>query len=885
MTLVSAALEQSPETREGYLRSACAGDAGLYDEVAGRVQWEGRMDGFLCHTVLDAFEYLDRPFEPGELVAGRFRVLSEVGRGGMGVVYEAFDEKLDRRVALKSAVRGHDNRLPPETRAAREISHFNVCKVHDLHSTRTESGEVQFLTMEYIDGETLSARIRRAGPLPPDEAREIARQICAGLAQAHRQGVIHGDLKCGNVILTAMPGAEVRAVITDFGLASMNPAGLEDALTNQLRGSLDYMAPELFSGASPSVASDLYALGVIVHVMLTGKLPTPVKEPRLASDATTLTLGRASIQRPVARRCEKLPAPWSGIVKRCLESAPEDRFASADEVSGRLDAPAGPRPWIVAVAAAALAMVAALLWFGREPQGPAVRLAILPITVEGAPVPAAAGLAVDLADRLSGARRGFVVIPPNEAARNRVDTSERAHTVLSATHLLRTRLRNQGGQAVVQASVIDTGSGQVVQELKGTYRLNDISLLAKALTATVTGAFHLRAGVSLELVSVAAYPWYIQGINLLRRDGVSADEAIPFLQKASDLDPRSPLPYAGLAEAQVQKFQRGYGAEWLDRAAQSVAKAQSLNADTPPVLKAAGLYKQQHGWYEQAAQDFNRALELAPNDAEAWNRLASAYAGMNRTDEAIATYQKAIAALPDYYAPYMELGTFYLNRGQFHEAEGLYRQATAVAPGFARGHMDLGLALKQQGRLQAAEQSLLTSLQLLPSPSVLTNLGALYYQEERYSEAARYFERSVQATTPNAIPFWNLADAYRQLGRNAEASEMYRKAQAMSQSDLIQNPRDAVARVGLAYSLAQLGVRDQAEFEVLQALGMGPGNATVTREAAFTFEALRERDQTLRVLATAPAPLVQELSQQPDLKELQGDSRFQDLLRNRMSQP
>src|SRR5437899_1249043 len=132
-----------------------------------------------------------KEFAPGTVLADRFRIVRQVGAGGMGMVFEAIDQTLDRRVALKCAKPGHQMSLPPEARTAREVSHFNVCKVHDLHTVATGSGEVTFLSMEFVEGETLSGRIKRGGPMKPGEALGIARQICSGLAQAHRQGVIH----------------------------------------------------------------------------------------------------------------------------------------------------------------------------------------------------------------------------------------------------------------------------------------------------------------------------------------------------------------------------------------------------------------------------------------------------------------------------------------------------------------------------------------------------------------------------------------------------------------------------------------------------------------------------------------------------------------------
>jgi tetratricopeptide (TPR) repeat protein len=879
ISLVDLALTHPTGQREAYLRNACGDDTELFDQTWSYVQWEQRMNGFLLDPLYPAASY-EHPFEPGELLDDRFRIVREIAQGGMGIVYEAVDEKLQRRIALKCAKTGFRKRLPPEVRNATEISHPNVCKIFEIHTASTRQGEIDFITMEFLDGETLADRLTR-GPLPEKEARAIALQLSAGLAEAHRNRVIHGDLKSNNVILTTGPHGAVRAVITDFGLASGPEAALATAPSGQMAGTPDYMAPELWKGAKASVTSDIYALGVIFHVMLTGEAPSRQSTlPEFPQELGTLTVNdvRQKVNRPRASR--ELPSPWDEIVECCLELQPEKRFVSVEALIDRLDATGRVSMWLRRAAAVA-AILTVLFWVGRPP---AIRLAVLPFEVTGGPIQTAGGLALDIADRLQGLRRGLVLIPPQEAQRTKVDSFEKARSILAATHVLSTRLNNSGRQIEILASVVDTESGRTLRELKGTYSANDTTLVAKALMATVTGTFHLRNGVPMELVSPAAYPSYIQGINLVRRDQVSADEAIPFFHKAIELDPSSALTYAGLAEAQVQKFQRGYGYQWLDFAAQSVAKAQSLNPDCAPVLLAAGLFKQQRGWYEQAAQDFSRAVELTPYNGEAWNRLANAYSSMNRTDEAIATYQKAIQTQPDYYAPYIDFGLFYYFQGQFRQAEQLFRRASEIAPGLAKAHMDLGVALKEQSRFQEAERSLLTALRLQETSQVLTNLGALYYQEERFVEAARYFEKSLNPEPPNALQYYDLGETYRHLGLVPEAIATYRRGLLLAESDVAQNPREPFPRGRLALLFALLGERHRAEFEIAQALSMGAGNFRVLRYAAFMFETLGEREKTLQVLGNAPQGLLDELSIQPDMKDLQRDRRFQELRRNKAAE-
>src|SRR5499427_5544875 len=253
---------------------------------------------------------------PGAIIAGRYRLVSLLGRGGMGEVYRADDLTLDQPVALKflpQGVAADDARLTQfhnELRVARQVSHKNVCRLYDLG----ESGGRRFLTMEYVDGEDLSASLRRFGRMPPDKAVQIARQLCAGVAAAHEKEVIHRDLKPANVMLDG--NGDVR--ITDFGIATAAAdVGAEIAGTPQ------YMAPELLTGKPASVKSDIYALGLILFEIFTGKRARDAKTigELKALDETGTVTTPSSIVRDLDPAVER-------VILRCLEKDPERRPAS-----------------------------------------------------------------------------------------------------------------------------------------------------------------------------------------------------------------------------------------------------------------------------------------------------------------------------------------------------------------------------------------------------------------------------------------------------------------------------------------------------------------------------------------------------------------------------
>ncbi len=269
------ALELAPEDTDGYLREACGEDPELLSEVRRMLEEHSR-SGPLDRPLLPR-EPGDEPlFAAGDLLAERWRILRFISRGGMGEVYEAEDLLMHERRALKTllpaiAADGRMiERFKQEIALSRRIPHSGVCRAFDLAVHARGDERVYFLTMEFLEGEPLSARLEREGSLEPAVGRSLMGQIGAALSAAHEAGIIHRDLKPSNIMLVPDGGRE-RAVITDFGLAR-GVAGPERTLTapSQVMGTFDYMAPEQFTGSPASFASDQFALGRVAIRMMPG---------------------------------------------------------------------------------------------------------------------------------------------------------------------------------------------------------------------------------------------------------------------------------------------------------------------------------------------------------------------------------------------------------------------------------------------------------------------------------------------------------------------------------------------------------------------------------------------------------------------------------------
>lgn len=878
MDLFETALRLSPEERRAHVAAACGDDPALAQEILERVAVHEAMGDFLLEPLI-ARDDLDVRFAPGQWVSGRFKIVREVGEGGMGTVYEALDAKLDQRCALKCAKRGFARRLPAEARSALRITHDNVCRVYGIHVVEAPGGPCDLLAMEFLDGETLAERVERAGPLPDAESRDVARQVCAGLAAAHREGVLHRDLKSNNVMLTASTNGRCRAVITDFGLARQD-LGDRNGRTSRASdgpGASSYTAPELLAGEPATEASDVYSLGVVLHEMVTGRLPAgnePGSTAPTIFNRVTTGLGRR----------------WDRCIRRCLADRPAARPVSAAAVAAALD-DRRAKTWRWA-AAAVMAIATGVLTFGAFPRpgDASIRLALLPFDARNdggdrRTAVTGGGVLHDLSDRLQRLRpsgHSFVVIPLSETLKYGVTNPEQARTTLGATHVLTGSLsRLEGnGRIRLQAAVIDARTLVTAKDMSADYVAGEIDGIPVALAGTITAAFRLKTERFDAPIGPAAYDAYSQGMFNLRSGAGGVDPAIGAFETAARLDPRSALPHAALTEAFVTKYGDTDDDMWLERARQTLAAAESRDPDLAAVRMAAGRVHRVLGMHDRAIDDYTRATELEPNNVAAWIGRARAYeAARTRAADAAQAYQRAVDLQPDYYLPHLEFAAFHQFRGNYERAEHHLLRATAIAPNLVPPYTNLGGLYADMGRYPDAERMLRRSLELEESSAALTNLGAVLNYQGRDREALTFYRQALARGQPNFVLLVNVGDSCRRAGLASEATDAYRQGLELADREVMINPSNGYARAFVAYFAARLRQGATARRELEQALHFAPEDGKVIRRAVLTFETLGERRKTLALLQKAPPAVLHELSRQPDLQSLRQDPAFQHLVR------
>lgn len=751
----------------------------------------------------------EKKFSPGELLAGRFEIRDFVAQGGMGQVYRAFDRELDEVVALKvlrpelSPDRDRLDQFRAEIRLARQIGNPYVCRVFDVARHSDAYGrEALFYAMEFLQGETLSARIRRDGPLPAHRALHFMRQIAKGLEAAQAKQILHLDLKSGNIMLCGEGEAE-RAVILDFGLART----MSEARTGRAAATPAFAAPERLAGAQPTAAMDVYAAGVIFYHMVTGVLPF--------DNGSALVSVRSRLTQPVTSprvRAPELSRRWDKVILRCLAHDPLRRYQSAEELSAALSGSPSRRR-VLFTAAAAFAgggAVAAMrmIYSGGADQS----IAVLPFTFDP---PDSQYLADGLADRLTDALTqapGLRVISRRASERYGTSLDRR----VPASRIVSGRIQGGGPAWHVQLEMSDKAG---VRQWAQTFEANLVQFDGIATNAVrsilKTMRADLRAARLAEIGAPAtgnseSYRLYLLGrYHASRRDTESVRESIECLQSAIGLDPGFAAAHSALALSLHFLWPKD-GVPREATIAQSNREAnRALELDPTlaeaHIVLAANLQNWDWDW-TGAEQHFRKAIELKPGSAMAHYWYARMLYPLGRYAEALREINTAAELDPLDIPLGVARGSVLLYQGRVDDAITQYRMVASANPGFANVYAQLSCALEAKGLLQ---------------------------------EAAEAAQRAVELTNRASFALSQLGNVRAQLGQTAPAIAIARELEARYSAGMA-----AAAEVACVYA----GLRDRDAALTWMERGVAQRDAVLTIlkvEPSFAFLRTEPRFQAL----------------------------------------
>ncbi len=832
-----------------------------------------------------------------EFQLAHYRLLAEVGRGGMGVVYRALDTKLDRVVAVKLLARRPGSspaveRFQREARLLARVNHPHVAVIHDAGT----EGENHYLVCEYLSGGTLLQRIPEGG-MPGGELLAVSRQLAEGLEAVHRAGIIHRDIKPGNVLFSDTGVAK----LADFGLSSSSDSA-DLTAEGAVVGTYHYIAPEQTLGESANIQSDLFSFGATLYHMAAGRRPFEGE-----SMVAVLHRVREVEPEPLAALRPDLPAAFCTMVHQCLAKKPAQRPAHASAIASALGGKptsewstqlltqvvppvaSQRRPRLPAtvvgrglLAVAALSLAVGLWWSVPLIQTwwtvsfSARQVAVLPIEMgEGTATEAALwrGLSETLVEGLAQMQQlqgSYWIVPSSEVRAANVHSVRDARRAFNVTLVMGGTVYPQGGKPELALTLSDAhdlrvlGSRRVAlapeaglrdRVLGAAIELLRLQLDAKSRALVFTGG-------SADAEASRAY---LEAEGHLRQGALL--RAVGLLETAVQRDPDFALARATLADAYLRQFRSTSDAVWLARADQEAAKAVESNEGLLQAHLTLGLVRQAMGRQEAALQAAERVLAINPASVDGMRLKAATEEALGRPAEAEATLRKAASLRPGYWPTHAALAAFLSRRGRYEEALDPLRVVTELAPENALGFRNLGSGYYRLKRYDQAIQFLQKSIQVSPTPQAYSDLGTIYFFQSRFKEAAASYESALKAAPPNAYRYGNLGDALMKMGDAARAREVYRKAIELALPQVSINPGDGEMRSSLAVYQGKAGLATEARASATAAIQSTPGNVNVRFKAARALALAGDLRPALAQLeiALAGGYSAEEAEQDPDL--------------------
>jgi len=700
--------------------------------------------------------------QKGSTLAGRYKIIEELGRGGMGVVYQAEDTKLKRTVALKflppelTHISELKERFMREAQAAAALDHSNICTVYEFDETE----ETTFISMAYIEGQSLRKKID-SGPLELDESLKIAMQVAEGLQEAHNKGVMHRDIKSANIIVTEAG----QAKIMDFGLARVSGTTL---LTKEgsTMGTIAYMSPEQARGQEVDFRTDIWSLGVVLYEMFGGQLPFKGEH-----DQSVVYAILNEKPQPITDLRSEIPMSIGQVVSKALEKNPDERYQHIEELLDDLKSiSAGIVPEEIKVRLRKAKLVRrkkAILFAGSA--GFVILMIVLGLSLFTGPAEAIDSIAVLPFENLTGdVEQDYFVDGVTDELIGQLSQISGLKRVISRTSVMKYKetdmsmseiARELNVDAVVEGSVQQVGETVRVrvqlidalpeeQNLWGqTYErpMTDVLAMYNEVARAIVNEVQITLTpkeetrlASARQVNPEAYEAYLKGMShLYKLTPSELDAAMHYFEQALEIDPNYALAYTGISFVWIGRQQMGLliPSEATPKAKEAAQRALELDDTLAEVHYTWAIIRTWNDWdWEGAEQAFKRALELKPNYAEALVYYSNLLCYMDRLDEALAMAERAVQLDPlnsiilTIYGSVLE----YLRR--FDDVIELAQKALRTSPNDPVGHNSLWGSYYMKGMYEESLKSakaLFNGLDMAPIAEAM----AQGYEEDGYSGA------------------------------------------------------------------------------------------------------------------------------------------------------
>lgn len=825
--LYHSASELPDAERSSFLQTACGEDQGLRLEVESLLRHGDTPQSFLdtaAIAIVAKAIAADEYDSPAPALEGKtishYRILKTLGRGGMGVVYEAEDIRLRRRVALKLLpdFLARDPqallRFEQEAQAASALNHPNICTVYEVY----EDQGLHFIAIELLEGETLKERIGR-GPLEVREILAIGAQICDALEAAHSAGIIHRDIKPSNIVLTRRGSAK----LLDFGVAKrvgpeliqqaetisrLLPPNLDFTVTapGAVIGTVAYMSPEQSAGDDVDARSDLFSMGVVLYVMATGQSPFPGKDL-----ADVLQAIQHRQPTPIGQLRPKLPSRLVGIVNKALQKERSLRYQSAAEMRADLEAlshglelKAKRRKMLPLMALATLLFAAVLAgslrlqpvrgWILGKTYAsfPLKSIAVLPLenlSGDSTQDYFADGMADALITNLSKVRALRVISRTSSMHYKGTHKSlPEIAKQLDVDAVVEGSVAKAGNRVRINAQLVDAHRDQHLWARQYDGELKDVlqlqSDLASAIAMEVGGRLApnelSRLKAKSRQVNPQAYEAYLKGVYFLDKwtsDGFQ--KAKSYFEQAIDFDPKYADGYAGLGEYYGTVAYLGMvppREAWL-KSEDLLLKALEMENTSSKAHSLLGMLKFNFRCDRPAAEkELSRALELNPGDMRALDYHSYYLLQIGRTDEAIAEKRRVLEHDPLRVITNAELGDYLVQAGRIDEAITQFQKAMEIDPNYAGAHRRLGWAHVAKQQYRQAVIELQKAISLDKTPARLAQLGEVYARWGKRKEALATIRQLQQMSRQRYVSPTMTALIYARLGQKKAAIAWLEKA-------------------------------------------------------------------------------------------------------------